>query len=55
MEKTPYRTCSWDICNKRLVDFCFRCDESGKLYCSEECAERDIQEHTERKSRFLWN
>lgn len=54
MNKTP-RRCSWDICDKRLKDFCFRCEENGKLYCDDICGERDLEQTAERKSRFLWN
>ncbi len=55
MEKKPIYRCSWDICNKRLFDFGFICSENGSVYCSEICADRDLQDKTEKKGRFLWN
>lgn len=55
MDKTPSRQCSWDICNKRLKDFCFRSEVNGKLYCDDICCERDLEALAEKKARFLWN
>jgi hypothetical protein len=36
--------CAYDICNKRLGDFAFVSQQSGSLYCSETCGERDVIE-----------
>ena len=54
MEKEREFYCAFDICNRRLREFGFVCEENGNLYCDDCCAERDLQERTERKSRFLW-
>lgn len=44
VEKAP--RCSFEICNRRLAEFCFVCQVNGKYYCSEICADRDLQERS---------
>jgi hypothetical protein len=45
--------CEFDICNKRLLDFCFVCKQDGKYYCDEICAERNLEQSRKREV-FLW-
>lgn len=49
-----YLYCEFDICNKRLVEFCFVCKQDSKYYCDEICAERNLEAKAERKAVFLW-
>jgi hypothetical protein len=37
----PVLHCEWDICGKRLKEFCFRCADNDKLYCDDICSARD--------------
>ena len=34
--------CTYDICNRIIRDFGYVCE--GSMYCSEECATRDVLE-----------
>jgi hypothetical protein len=45
--------CEFDICNKRLLDFCFVCKQDGKCYCDEICAERNLEQSRKREVS-LW-
>ena len=51
MAKARRFYCEYEICSRKLVDFCFLCEENGKQYCSEICAARDIQESTPKEVR----
>lgn len=36
--------CAWDRCNKRIREFGYVYEDTGSIYCSEECAVRDETE-----------
>lgn len=55
MKEKLYHRCAFDVCDKRLIDFGFVSHENGNLYCDEICAERDLEQKAEKKSRFLWH
>lgn len=56
-DKPRYLYCEYCDPPKRLIDLCFISKANGtygNYYCDEICADRDLQQRSERKSRFLW-
>jgi hypothetical protein len=48
-----YLYCDYDVCQKKLIDFCYACNITGKYFCDDTCRDRAVQEETPR-ARFLW-
>jgi hypothetical protein len=46
METVATLTCSWEICGKKLREFCTICPQTERLFCDDTCKERDEQERT---------
>ena len=43
-QQSHFVRCDWEVCHKRLKDFCFVSAENDKYYRDEICASRDLQD-----------